>query len=123
LWGSLPLPIREKRGQDFYFCPECGEPSFFKIDGWCDECDRIMEDCGLTPSRKFYARVIRRKRRTYFRRFLKQLELLLLPLLVLLGKAWYVRTTRLHARDFYGSDADVEGLYRLAYAETVGGPL
>jgi len=121
LWGRLPLPIRQTRDSNFYRCPECGEPSFFKIDGWCEECNQIMEDCGLEPSRKFYARVVRRKRRTYFRRFLKQIELLFLPLLVVLGKAWYVRSQRLHVRDFNRVGPDEEALYRLLYFATTGG--
>jgi hypothetical protein len=86
LWSHLPLPIKEFRDERFYRCPNCGLPSFFKIQYMCDEC---FEDDDLI---KQYSdsRRIQAERRDYFRSFWKRIEYLLLPMLVLTGKAWYV---------------------------------
>ena len=42
---------------------------------------------------------LKRQRREYFRNMRKKIEMLLLPFLVLIGKAWYVRSPRLHYTD------------------------
>ncbi|MEM1589998.1 MAG: hypothetical protein QW175_06240 [Candidatus Bathyarchaeia archaeon] len=81
LWSRLPLPIKEFRDERYYRCPSCGQPSFFKILFTCDECWK--DNWRLLGYRKA-------ERRDYFRQFWKRLEYLLLPVLVLTGKAWYV---------------------------------
>lgn len=89
LWSHLPVPIREFRGEDYYECPCCGQPSFFKVEYACRECDNDLGYYdGYDPEKEVYR--IRRQRRNYFRQFLKRIEYLFLPLLVLTGKAWYV---------------------------------
>ena len=42
---------------------------------------------------------LKRQRREYFRNMRKKIELLLLPFLVFIGWAWYVRSPRLHPID------------------------
>lgn len=101
LWALLPLPVLEFRDYDFFSCPECGEPSFFKINYACWNCEDVLEyDCGRKAWRAWQARVHRRARRIYFRGLVKRLEYLLLPVLLLMGKAWYVRSERKHCSDF-----------------------
>lgn len=93
-WSSFPIPIKEKRGWDYYYCPMCGSGSFFKVDVacWC---------CQYDFDYNFLHRVYEKKRRhDYFRRLWKKLEYLFLPILVLIGKAWYVRSERRHLNDF-----------------------
>jgi len=85
LWRYLPLPVREFRTWEFYECPLCGTPSFFK--GVCWEC----QDWDWAAAERYYSR---RRRREYFRAVWKRVELWLLPLLLLLGRAWYVRARR-----------------------------
>ena len=93
LWKRFPLLVREIRGNDYFKCPSCGGPSFFKVNYQCPICD---DEYGwLRP--KFR----RRERRDYFRKFLKDLEVLVLPVLALMGKAWYVRSGRHHWKDGY----------------------
>jgi hypothetical protein len=87
LWLRLPLPVKDLRGEDYFECPRCGEPSFFH--SFCFECDQDYS-LGYVDwrwSRSFW-------RRQYFRRLLKSVELLFLPILVLLGRAWYVESLR-----------------------------
>jgi predicted RNA-binding Zn-ribbon protein involved in translation (DUF1610 family) len=95
LWKRFPLLVREFRDNSYFKCPECGAPSFFKVNYQCPICDdgRDDEHGWLRP--KFR----RRERRDYFRKFLKDLEVLVLPVLALMGKAWYVRSERRHWRD------------------------
>lgn len=100
LWSRLPLPVKEFRSWDFFSCPECGKPSFFKLIYMCRSCEDILEyDVVRAAWVHGQARVARRARRNYFRAFLKRLEYLMLPVLVLLGKAWYVRSKRQHWSD------------------------
>ena len=98
LWSSLPIPVKQLRTERLYRCPVCGEPSFFKIRYACWECEMYMED-----NPEFQKQVMRdyrkRQRREYFRNMRKKIEMLLLPFLVLIGKAWYVRSPRLHPID------------------------
>lgn len=98
LWSLLPVPARESRGSGFYFCPVCGGPSFFKIRYACSWCE---EDLGFDDSEDWaWKRYKRKSRRDYFRELFKRIEYLFLPILILLGKAWYVRSTRRHYRDW-----------------------
>lgn len=99
-WSKLPIPVKEFRTGDFYSCPICGGPNFFKINyacWWCQNLDDYQEYA--------YQRYKQRKRREYFRELWKKLEYIFLPLLILFGKAWYVKSKRLHVKDFsfYGS--------------------
>jgi hypothetical protein len=99
LWSGLPLSVKGVRGEDFYFCPVCGEPSFFKIRyacRWCEE-DLVYED-GLEEWA--YRRYERKLRRDYFRELWKKIEYLFLPVLAVFGKAYYVKSTRLHPKDY-----------------------
>lgn len=91
LWSKLPIPIKAFRGYGFFKCPECGSPSFFQIVQDCGCCGAFMEDG--------YERLLRRKRRRYFKGILKRIESLILPILVLTGKAYYVRSERRHWAD------------------------
>lgn len=101
-WSKFPIPVKETRGCDFYYCPRCGEPSFFKIEFACWQCQDDIEEFGAWKLYKELQRKYqRRKRRKYFRNFWKRLEYLCLPVLVLLGKAWYVKSNRLR-RPWYG---------------------
>lgn len=93
LWRRLPIPVREIRGDDYFRCPECGSPSFFKIDISCRNCAARGSDSWLLGE-SILQRWQNRDRRDYFRMFLKRLECLVLPVLVLAGKAWYVRSER-----------------------------
>ena len=99
LWSSLPIPIKQTRDAQFYFCPECGEPSFFKINYMCNWCE---EDYSWNLSEwqeVAWRRYERRRRRKYFKEIFKRIEYLFLPIHVLLGKAWYVQSVRLHYSD------------------------
>lgn len=99
LWSHLPLPVKAIRGSRFYYCPCCGQPSFFKIRYACWTCE---EDFAYDADyeKKCYARYRRRERRRYFKQLFKRIEYLFLPILVLLGKAWYVRSVRRHYCDY-----------------------
>lgn len=98
LWKRFPLLVKQIRDDKFFKCPECGSPSFFKIEGYCRECSM-----GGTVQflNRAWIRGVQRKRRAYFRRFIKDVEVLFLPVLALLGKAWYVHSERLHNKDGY----------------------
>lgn len=91
LWSNFPIPVKERRGWDYYYCRFCGTPSFFK--GICRQCEYDFEWDMLAS---YYQK---KKRREYFRKLWKRLEYLYLPLLVLTGKAWYVRSKVLHPHD------------------------
>jgi hypothetical protein len=98
LWCRLPLPVREIRGDTYFRCPECGSLSFFKVDICCRTCAFGLElnspEEYFRARDRLFNRWQNRDRRDYFRNILKRLECLVLPLLVLLGKAWYVRSKR-----------------------------
>ena len=81
LWSRLPLPIKEFRKYDYYHCPICGEPSFFK--GVCDDCFFYYP----FETDTWYKQTARKE---YFRQILKRIECIFLPFLAFFGKAWYV---------------------------------
>ena len=101
-WSWLPIPIKGKRTSTTFFCPNCGEPSFFKIRercNWCEQWwDENDDEVSYKEMRKKYD--WKRKREKWRRRW-KELEYALLPLLILFGKAGYLRSVRYHFRDFY----------------------
>lgn len=100
LWRRLPIPVREIRDGNYFRCPECGSKSFFKPPPCrvCisrnEELYRIDFDRWFREADQRAAKAIQHERRDYFRRFWKQLECFALPLLVLAGRAWYVRSMR-----------------------------
>jgi len=100
-WSGFPIPFREVRGYDYYRCPNCGGPSFFKVNAMCLDCEdddfnreyESEEDYRSQErdrERKYRLRV----RRDFFRGIWKRLEYLVLPALILLGEAWYVEARR-----------------------------
>ena len=91
-WGWFPLPIKDKRTYNTFICPNCGSPSFFKVWDSCNWCQYYDEE--------FYDRTYINQKREKWRRRWKDLEYALLPLLVLLGKAWYMRSERYNIRDY-----------------------
>ena len=98
LWKRFPLLVREIRGDKYFMCPECGNNSFFKSDICCRVC-AAHGKASWFVGENILRRWQNRDRRDYFRRFLKNLEVLMLPVLALLGKAWYVRSERRHWKD------------------------
>jgi len=96
LWSLFPMPVKEYRDYDYYECPECGDPSFFKINYMCQDCEEWNDD------ESAWRRYKRRQRRKYWKELLKRIEYLILPFLVLTGKAWYVRSVRHHFNDYDG---------------------
>lgn len=96
LWKNYPIEAKETRTYNYFQCPECGNPSFFKVSS-C-EYDGFY-GYGNDAEERRWRRVRRRERNDYFRRLWKDLEGLALPFLVLIGKAWYVRSDRLHYSD------------------------
>lgn len=104
LWSSIPLPVKAIRDEYYYCCPECGEPSFFKINYMCWQCQDFYEyNCGQKVFNNAWRRHKRRKRRKYFKEILKKIEYLVLPILALVGKAYYVESKRGHFRDTWES--------------------
>jgi len=101
LWSGLPIPVKEIRGPDFYACPECGNPSFFKINYVCYECEDNFQYCDPKWEDRAYVRFKRRMRRRYFKDILKRIECWLLPVLVLTGKAWYVVSNRWSQKEVF----------------------
>lgn len=105
LWRRFPLLVKEFRGESYFKCAECGAKSFFKESpGRCQNCNSRLY-FGFSPNVRdkarniLFAKSMRLARRDYFRRFLKDLEVLTLPVLALAGKAWYIRSERTHYRD------------------------
>jgi ribosomal protein L37E len=93
VWRSFPLLCKEQRTESYFHCPTCGGPSFFKIKGSCEECS-------FWGNKEVSWKQVRSKeRQDYFRRLCKDIEALALPLLAFFGKAWYVRSERLHYSD------------------------
>lgn len=97
-WSCLPMPVMEYRDYNFYYCPVCGAPSFFKIRFACYTCQEEMQYEGTDEWA--YRRYKRKQRNDYFREILKRLEYLCLPFLIVLRKAWYVESVRKHWRDY-----------------------
>ena len=96
LWSHFPIPVKEFRDYGFFHCPECGRPSFFSINGMCMDCE---EEMSYLQDEEIWRRGMRRRRRKYFKGLLKRIEYLILPFLVLTGKAWYVHSERYHFSD------------------------
>jgi len=90
LWKDLPIPVKDLRTHDYYHCPVCGKPSFFKINYMCWDCEREFEWGDDWIDEYAYKQYRKKQRREYFRNIWKKLEYLILPFLVLIGKAWYV---------------------------------
>ena len=99
LWSRFPLIVKEFRGNTYFKCPECGLPSFFKSDICCRNCAANGKSSWFVGE-NILRRWQNRDRRDYFRKFLKDLEVLVLPVLALMGKAWYVRSERRHCSDY-----------------------
>jgi len=95
-WSWLPLPVKGKRDGRMFFCPVCGMPSFFKVFDQCRWC----EDWDDTPHDEWVKEYERKRRREKWRARWKRLEYVLLPILMLTGKAWYIRSVRYHSVDF-----------------------
>jgi len=97
MWSGFPIPVREIRGYDYYHCPNCGQPSFFKVNVMCRYCedDASYDYASDGEQEEAMSRIYRlRSRRNYFREIWKRLEYLILPVLVLLGQSWYVEARR-----------------------------
>jgi ribosomal protein L37E len=93
VWRNFPLLCKEQRTESYFHCPTCGSPSFFKVKGSCEECSYFGNE------EASWKRFRLRERREYFRRLCKDIEALVLPFLAFFGKAWYVRSERLHYSD------------------------
>lgn len=93
-WRWLPMPLNGYRTEWTFSCPVCGEPSFFKIWDMCWDCEQYG-DWSYDDDR-----YKRRREREKWRRRWKTLEYVFLPLLVLLGKSWYLRSTRIAVLDY-----------------------
>jgi len=102
-WSWLPIPIKGQRTYNTFHCPICGSPSFFKVRGHCEDCGPIYDDD--EQQWKNWAK------KEDVRNRWKRLEEILLPLLVLLGKAWYMPSDRLNYLEQvkkYGPGLNVE---------------
>jgi hypothetical protein len=97
LWSHFPMPVKEFRDYGFFHCPECRRPSFFSINGMCMDCE---EEISYLQEEGIWRRGMRRRRRKYFKGLLKRIEYVVLPFLVLTGKAWYVHSVRHHFSDY-----------------------
>jgi hypothetical protein len=83
LWGGYAVPIKEVRDECTFHCLRCGEPNFFKVH-YCNECVEYGENVVVEVD----------ETREKIRRIIKDAEAALLPLLVLLGVAWYMPSVR-----------------------------
>jgi DNA-directed RNA polymerase subunit RPC12/RpoP len=104
LWRRFPLVVKEFRGDKYFTCPDCGAKSFFKQSPHnCEGCNwrlfDLRHEARKVALHNFQAKGLRLARRDYFRRFLKDLDVLILPVIALMGKAWYVRSERTHYVD------------------------
>jgi len=91
-WSWLPIPIKGERNYSTFRCPNCGTSSFFKVWDSCDYCQYYDDE--------FYKQTYVNQKRERWRSRWKTLEYIFLPLLVLFGKAWYMRSVRHHWIDF-----------------------
>ena len=98
-WKWLPIPIKGERSYDTFSCPICGRGSFFKIYDQCRVCEWEIDD--YETWRSIEERYRKRLRREKGRKRWKNLECALLPILILIGKAWYMRSDRYHFSDSY----------------------
>ena len=97
------IRIPRKRTWDTFHCPVCGLPSFFKVFDQCRVCEWEIDD--YETWRAIEQRYQKRIKREKWRRRWKTLECALLPLLILFGKAWYLRSDRIHWSDPYPPEA------------------
>ena len=86
-WAWLPIPIKGMRTWNTFYCPTCGSPSFFKARGYCDSCGPDFDD-----NEQMWKSL---KKKEAVRNRWKRFEEIILPLLILLGKAWYMPSERL----------------------------
>ena len=92
LYQYLLIPAGKKRENDFYSCPECGRPSFFKITKWCDICDEEIQD--EEKYAEYYERWQSRERENRRRQKFKKIEHVLLPILLIFGLVRYNRSVK-----------------------------
>ncbi|HUW44726.1 MAG TPA: hypothetical protein VMW50_02930 [Dehalococcoidia bacterium] len=118
-WSWLPIPIKGQRDWGTFHCPVCGSPSFFKTGYGCDECQYDNEQKWKTYHNR------EKKRRKW-----KRLEYAMLPLLVLIGKAWYlpsIKLTLFEQREKYGGEflwePDPEEVYTDSNCAICGDPI
>lgn len=71
LWRKKKIQVREIRGYDYFSCPVCSTPNFYRACSY----------------HNYY-------RTGLYRAFMKKVENLFLPLLILFGKAWFVASNR-----------------------------
>jgi len=98
LWKKFPIPIKDYRDTNTFECRNCGAPSFFKVPDYCFSCH--------TYKHESYDENFREKEK--IRQEKKDAECKILPLLVLMGKAWYVRTTRFKGDEFRTRGDDIK---------------
>jgi hypothetical protein len=91
-WKNLKIPIKGMRTGDTFHCPNCGASSFFKVFGHCRQCYHWKE------TEDILKQSLRHER---WRKRWKQLEYIILPLLVFFGKAWYMKSERVNIRDYH----------------------
>jgi len=84
-WSWLSVPVKTVRDYNTFTCPTCGEGTFFKTWSDCGNCRYDFNDLSASHYDE---------RREKLRGILKNLEYALLPLLILLGEAWYMPSTR-----------------------------
>ena len=99
-WGWIPIPVKGTRSYNTFHCPVCGSPSFYKTGYGCHECQYDYEQ----EFKRYHKREQRRKN-------WKRLEHAILPLLVILGKVWYMpseRLTHLEQIREYGPPIQIE---------------
>ena len=97
-WSWLPIPIKGKRDSNTFQCPKCGRTNFFKI---LDRCETCKYEDSLTYDHEYdYEYSLHGPRYEKWRKRWKQLEYIFLPLLVLIGKASYLRSVRRHTTDY-----------------------
>ena len=85
LYQYLPIPAGKKRDNDFYSCPECKSPSFFKITGCCDICE-------IREEQEYYERWQKREREDRRREKFKKIEHVFLPILLIFSLVRYNRS-------------------------------
>ena len=98
-WKWLPIPVVGKRTSKTFYCPNCGCSSFFKANYSCESCREYYEDTEESYKR-WNKRYEQRRKREKKRARWKNIEYAILPLLILTGKAGYLRSIRYHARDY-----------------------
>jgi len=122
-WSWLPIPIKGQRDWDTFHCPVCGGSSFYKVKAYCEDCASFFEEDEGKTWRAWKERDTKRWK-------WKRLEHALLPLLVLIGKAWYLPSVQLTAfeeRKKYGGEflwePDPEEVYTGSNCAICGEPI